>query len=325
MTDVIKTTTLGHDVDAYLSHWRALGRRYRQEEWLLGVVMRDLAALGYADLTAQSYALWFETRKDRHPNTRRKWAQLLRHFCRFRRRLWPDCFVPEPDQACKRRPYVVPVIVGDTDIAKLLTIADRLKPAPGSPLRAATLRIAIVLLYTTGIRLGELRRLALSDLEDEGSILRIRASKFHKTRLVPVSPTTQTELADFVHRRANAGFSVAPFSALLAPNPGRRGGYSMPGLQHAIKNLFRLASVTDIDGRHPRIHDLRHSFAIQVLARGYRQDDDVQVLLPKLAMYMGHVSIESTAYYLQWREELGVLASERFAARYEDVISGRPS
>lgn len=325
MTDVIETTTLGHHVNAYLSHWRALGRLYRQEEWLLGALMRDLAAYGHADLTAQSYVLWFKARKDRHPNTRRKWAQLIRHFCLFRRRLSPDCFVPGPDQACKRRPYVTPVIVGDADIAKLLITADGLPPAPGTAIRAATMRVAIVLLYTTGIRLGELQRLALGDIEDDGSILRIRASKFHKTRLVPLSGTVQVELADFVRRRVNAGFSVAPSSMLLAPCASRSNGYSMSGLQRAINMLFRLASVTDRNGRHPRIHDLRHSFAVQVLARAYRQGDDVQVMLPKLAMYMGHVSIESTAYYLQWQEELSVLASERFAARFEDVISGRPS
>lgn len=322
MTNLMNNPTLGHHVDTYLAHWRALGRRYRQEEWLLRVVMRDLAALGHADLTAQSYALWLETKRDRHANTRRKWAQMLRHFCLFRRRLSPDCFVPERDQACKRRPYVTPVIVGNDDIAKLLAVADRLRPAPRAPLRAATMRIAIVLLYTTGIRLGELLRLALGDLEESGSVLRIRVSKFHKTRLVPLSATTQAEMAEFVHHRANAGFAVAPSTALIAPHPSRA-GYSMSGLQHAINKLFMLSSVTDRSGRHPRIHDLRHSFAIQVLRRAYRQGDDVQVLLPKLAMYMGHVSIESTAYYLKWQEELAFLASERFAAGFADVISGR--
>ncbi|WP_029063643.1 tyrosine-type recombinase/integrase [Labrenzia sp. DG1229] len=325
MSQAFETTKLGHHVDAYLAHWRALGRRYRQEEWLLRAVTRDLAALGHDDLTAQSHDLWLELKKDRHPNSRRKWAQRLRHFCLFRRRLSPECFVPGPEQACKRRPHVTPIIVGDDEVAKLLLTADRLTPAPGSPLRAATMRIATVLLYTTGIRLGELQRLRLSDVEDDGSILRIRASKFQKTRLVPLSLTAQAELADFMVLRTSAGFAIVPSTALLAPHPGRSNGYSISGLQSAITALFRNASVNDGNGRCPRIHDLRHSFAIQVLTRAYREGDDVQVLLPKLAMYMGHVSIESTAYYLQWREELGILASERFATRFADVISGRPS
>ena len=205
----------------------------------------------------------------------------------------------------------------------LLMTADRLTPAPGSPLRAATMRIAIVLLYTTGIRIGELQRLMLGDVEDDGALLRIRELKFQKTRLVPLSASTQQELAAYRCRRASAGFATTASSSLLTPHPGRSGGYSIRGLQGAITALLRTASITDRNGRRPRVHDLRHSFAIQVLTRAYRQGEDVQVLLPKLAMYMGHVSIESTAYYLQWREELGVLASERFAARFADVISGR--
>lgn len=251
MTDIIESTTFSRHVCAYLAHWRALGRRYRQEEWLLGALMRDLATFGHDDLTAQSYALWFEAKKDRHPNTRRKWAQLLRHFCLFRRRLSPDCFVPGPEQACNRRPYVTPVILGDDDVANLLRVADRLTPAPGSPLRAAMMRIAIVLLYTTGIRIGELQRLTLGDIEDDGALLRIRESKFQKTRFVPLSQSAQEELADFLHRRATKGFSIATSSGLLMPRPGRSIGYSIPGLQAAIKALFNAASIADRNGRRP--------------------------------------------------------------------------
>jgi integrase/recombinase XerD len=103
-------------VPAYLAHWRALGRQYRQEAWLLQTLLRELPALGHDDLNAQSFALWFEVRKNRHPNSRRKWAQLIRHFCVFRRHAEPDCFVPDPEQVCRRQPYVVPVIVNESTL-----------------------------------------------------------------------------------------------------------------------------------------------------------------------------------------------------------------
>ena len=67
-------------VGAYLAHWRALGRRYRHEQWLLETLLRELPALGHDDLTADSFQCWFDGRKNHHPNSRRKWAQLLRHF-----------------------------------------------------------------------------------------------------------------------------------------------------------------------------------------------------------------------------------------------------
>ena len=111
-------------------------------------------------------------------------------------------------------------------------------------------------------------------------------------------------------------------TALLCTLLAYKAGYSIPGLQGGINALFRAALIVDFRGRFPRVHDLRHSFAVQVLARSYRRGDDVQAVLPKLSMYMGHVSIESTAYYLQWTEELGALASERFAHQFAHVIAG---
>ncbi|MEO6563086.1 MAG: tyrosine-type recombinase/integrase [Nitrosospira sp.] len=229
--------------------------------------------------------------------------------------------MPGPELMCRRQPYVTPVIVNDQQIARLLATADHLKPSPNSPLRPAAMRLAIVLLYTTGMRLGELQRLALGDVEDEGAVLRIRESKFKKTRLLPLSISTQSEVRRYLERRANAGFNLRPQASLLCTRR-QKDAYSIPGLQGGITSLFRMASISDANGRLPRIHDLRHSFAIQVLARSYRRGEDVQVLLPKLAMYMGHVSIESTAYYLQWTEELAALASERFAHRFGHVVEG---
>ncbi|MEG0207235.1 MAG: tyrosine-type recombinase/integrase [Hafnia sp.] len=326
MNEINNSPRLLQHIEDYLRHWRTLGRRYRQEEWLLRVVLRDLQALGYDELTFSTYTLWFESRSNRHPNSRRKWAQILRHFCIFRRRWDPECFLPGTEQVCNKRPYVTPVIVNGKDIVLLLQAADALKPGRRSPLRAAMMRIAIVLLYTTGIRLGELQRLLLSDIEteDNGTLLRIRESKFQKTRLVPLSATTQEELKNFLLFRASAGFSIAASSALLAAHPIKTEGYSIPGLQAGIMLLFRSVFNTDTGySRCPRIHDLRHSFAIQVLTQAYNRGEDVQVLLPKLSMYMGHVSIESTTYYLQWREEIGEFASKRFASLYADVISRR--
>jgi integrase/recombinase XerD len=323
MTAVVASSAFVDHVQAYLAHWRALGRKYRQEQWLLETLLRELPVFGHDDLNAQSFALWFDARKERNPNSRNKWAQRLRHFCLFRRRTDPDCFLPGPELVCRRQPYVTPVIVNDQQIARLLTTADHLEPSPNSLLRPAAMRVAIVLLYTTGMRLGELQRLALRDVEDDGAVLRIRESKFQKTRLLPLSDSTQGEVRRFLEQRTNAGFNRRPEDPLLCTRRRRKSAYSIPGLQCGITSLFRMASISDAKGRLPRIHDLRHSFAIQVLARSYRRGEDVQVLLPKLAMYMGHVSIESTAYYLQWAEELAALASERFAHRFGYVVAGR--
>jgi len=313
-------------VAEYLTHWRALGRRYRQEQWLLQKLLSELPTLGHDDLTAEGFQSWFDRRKHHHPNSRRKWAQLLRHFCVWRRRIEPNCFVPGPELICRAQPHVTPVILGDQHVARMLALADTFGPSPNSPLRPATMRLAVVLLYTTGLRLGELQRLILGDIEDGGSVLRVRESKFHKSRLLPLSNSTRAELVAYLVRRTGVGFGAQPTAPLLCTRARGRvqmRPYSISGLQHGLNSLLRGAARPASFARQPRVHDLRHSFAVQALARWYRQGADIQAQLPKLAMYMGHVSIESTAYYLRWTEEIAALASDRFAQHFEATIGGR--
>jgi integrase/recombinase XerD len=313
------SAALAEHVVAYLDHWRSLGRRYRQEDWLLRTLMRELPALGYDDLTEDSVCAWFHGRRHLHANTRRKWAQLLRHFCVFRQRADAGCYVPAAEHACRARPHVAPVILGDPEVARMLAAANALEPSPNSPLRPATMRMAVVLLYTTGLRLGELLRLTLGDVEDGGAVLRVRASKFHKSRLLPLSASARDELLRYLACRAEAGFDIRPAAPLLCTRARRpTSSYSSSGLRHGLKLLLHGAT-----SRPARVHDLRHSFAVQALARWYRQGADVQAQLPKLAMYMGHVSIESTAYYLRWTDDIAALASQRFGQCFASAIGGR--
>jgi integrase len=98
--------------------------------------------------------------------------------------------------------------------------------------------------------------------------------------------------------------------------------YTGTGLSRGLQLLIRSAEVQGTDGRRPRVHDFRHSFAVQALLRWYRQGADVQSNLPKLAIYMGHVSIVSTAYYLKWMPDIAAAASDRFETRFGHLIRG---
>jgi len=89
----------------------------------------------------------------------------------------------------------------------------------------------------------------------------------------------------------------------------------------AVNRLFVAANVRDGEGRQPRVHDLRHSFAVQALIRWYQEGADVQSHLPRLAMFMGHVSIVSTAHYLHFVPTTRELASTRFEAAFGDVLA----
>jgi integrase/recombinase XerD len=198
-------------------------------------------------------------------------------------------------------------------------------PRANSPIRAQVARLAIVLLYTAGLRRGELLRLTLGDVDREHGTLRIRESKFHKSRTVPLSASARTELDAYLRQRHAPRLSDAPSAPLLCNTNGGQRAYTGTGISEPIKQLYDVAGVRGRDGRRPRIHDFRHSFAVQALLRWYREGADVQSKLPHLAMYMGHVSIVSTAYYLKLVPEVAEMASARFEAHYGHLISGGPT
>jgi len=251
---------------------------------------------------------------------RRNRQRIVRNWCLYRQRDEPACFVPDPNRFPRPHPHQAPVIVSPEQIARMLAAADAVQPTADSSLRPWILRLATVLLYSAGLRRGELLRLQLGDVNSRDAVLRIRQSKFHKSRWVPLSRDAGDELRRYLQQRQRRWGLPAPGDALLCHGTRRCSGYTGTGLSRGLHELMNAVDVHGWDGRRPRIHDLRHSFAIECLLRWYREGADVQSQLPKLAMYMGHVSIASTAYYLRWIPELARAASDRFEASFGDLV-----
>ena len=146
----------------------------------------------------------------------------------------------------------------------------------------------------------------------------IRASKFHKSRLLPLSADAVREIDQVLAIRRQQRFPVGADSPLLW-HCAR--SYTGEGIGFTMRTLFRKAGIRTSTGDLPRTHDFRHAFALAALLRWYRAGVDVQTKLPSLATYMGHVSIASTAYYLQFVEPLAAAASERFAKHCGALIT----
>lgn len=182
--------------------------------------------------------------------------------------------------------------------------------------------MAVVLLYTTGLRSGELLRLTRADYNPLEQTLTIQPSKFHKMRILPLPGDVALEVETFLEKSKSIYPRLCENSPLIFSS--FRGGraYSSRQLKRNIHILFNLAGVRKSDGKFPRNHDFRHNFAINAILRWYRNGVNVQAKLPFLAAYMGHVSIDSTYYYLRFIEPLASLASSEFAAYYGDLIQG---
>jgi integrase len=311
------SSSLGPAIADYLALKRALGRGCQAEAWVLSVLDRFLGQEGF--LTEASFKSWCLSMASTSPNTRRSRMYIVRSLCLHIQRRDPGCFIPDSNLFPRLQQPGRPYIFSEGDILKLLKVASVLKPMPTSPLNAETHRIAIVLLYTAGLRRGELVRLTLSDFDPVERTLLIRASKFHKSRMVALSSDAARELEVYLvaRRRISHG---AEDPLLIWTSRGVH-GRSGSGLGRALQRLFYRTCIRAQNGRVPRVHDLRHTHAVHALLRWYRDGVDVQTRLPSLATSMGHVSPVSTAHYLALLEPFAQAASERFADHVAAILS----
>ena len=194
---------------------------------------------------------------------------------------------------------------------RLLAAAAGLPP-PNS-LRPHTYRTLLGLLYSTGIRIGEALALNLEDFHREEQNLYVAAGKFRKARWVSLSGTASEALGQYVEKRQPLG-PGEPAAPLFLDCRGRR--LCHPTVYDAFRRLLSQCGIPHHRDTGPRIHDLRHTFAVHRLLAWYRDGQDVNARLPWLATYLGHVDIRSTQVYLHATAELLEQVDERFHRHY---------
>ncbi len=310
----------------YVDLKRALGRRFDFPARTLQSLDRFLCdqSAKYPDLNAAAFQAWCHTYEHAVSGVRRVRMLDVRRFCLYRRRTEPQCFVPDPRSFPPYHQGLKPYIFSEDEVARLLRAASGLKRNPLSPLRPEVIRLAIILLFTTGIRRGELLGLTLGDYDRRESTLHIRETKFHKSRLLPINSGIAEEIDRCLRDRARRKLPVSANAALIWNASGGGRAYCGTSLQRALRPLLQQCSILTAQGRLPRIHDFRHSFAVNALVRWYRAGADVGAKLPLLATYLGHGLVVSTHYYLHLIEPLRAAASEQFASHYGQLVSPLP-
>lgn len=244
-----------------------------------------------------------------HPRTQQNRFSVLRQFCRYLRQLdsrsyGPDQRLPTPAQT-SRTAY----IFTHEQLCNLLKAARQLRPIPA--LQQPVYGTLFGLLYTTGLRIGEALALNLEDFDHHHALLHIREGKFRKARDLPLSSSTAHALHTYLHRRL-ATPPQHPRAPLFLNQRLRRLRYST--VQDTFKIVLRRAGLPHTTNVElPRLHDLRHTFAIHRLLAWYQEGKDLNAYLPALATYLGHVNVSSTQVYLEPTPELLHQAGDRFA------------
>lgn len=297
-------------VEAYIDYKRSLGMRFASNAAVLRSFCHAMGDIAVEAVRPESVLAFIA---GTGPVTTR-WGLkfcILRGFYRYAIERGVVSMAPLPTHVPKLPPPLTPYIYSADELNRLVAATDTLQ-TPQSPLRALNMRTLLLLLYGTGVRIGEALSLTLQDVDLAGCLLTVRDTKFFKTRLVPIGPRLTKVLMDYLSRRRQFPLPGGEASGFFATRTGLHLEY------RRVNQLFcRLRQVAEIrrepSARYqPRIHDIRHTAAVHRVIAWYRAGADVQRLLPQLATYLGHVDIRSTQRYLSITPELLNEASLRF-------------
>jgi integrase/recombinase XerD len=315
--------TLRENINDYLAVRRAMGFKVEG----LGKLLLSFAAFCEARGAARvqtDLAVEWATATIKVPVSDALFARRMdavRIFARYQHALDPATQIPAESICSRRYRPREPNVFSEAEVLALLAAADTL--APG--FRAVTWRTMIGLLAATGMRPGEACRLVVSDIGLASGVVQVLDTKFGKSRLVFIHPTTATVVGHYLQVRQDwAGTTARACPAVFVSS--RRQAISPDRLGVTFTQIVAAAGITTEPGhRPPRLHDLRHTFAVTTMLDWYRDGYDVQARLPLLSTWLGHVDPASTYWYLHAVPELLAHAARRLETRPDPAATGTAS
>ena len=304
---------LADEIQNFINLRRLSGTDYQSQAQLLGYFDRFLfeQQISGPPLTREITDHYLLGLSHLAPRSRSNRFCVVRQLCQYLARNDPRGYVPEPLRFIPSQGAHPPYIYSPSEIQALLVAASKLPPA--NALRPHTYRTLLGLLYSTGIRIGEALALNREDFQEAEQRLYIAQGKFRKARWVPLSASTSRALQHYLHKRSQMG-PCSRDSPLLINQRSRP--LTPCTVNHTFRYLLRQCGISHSKLTGPRIHDLRHTFAVERLLAWYRDGQDVNARLPWLATYMGHVDVHSTQVYLQATPELIAQVDRRFYNHY---------
>ena len=300
--------TLSACINEYVRHRRSLGVQFHGEQVRLSAFAKSVGDVSLPDITSEAVRRYLD---GKGPVTQAWFARFhtVTGFYRFAiRRQYLD-HSPLPPRMPKAPAEFIPYIYSEHDMRALLDAVDA-RHEDDWLVRPQTVRTLLLLLYGTGLRISEALALKTSDVDLAKAVLTIRDTKFYKSRLVAIGADVLGVLRRY---RDQQGRKVcareAPF---LSDHQGR------PILRQTAELIFkRVREQAGLERPscrtfRPRLHDFRHTFAMNRLVSWYREGKNVQRLLPHLSTYLGHRSVKETQRYLNMTADLTMEAGLRF-------------
>ena len=299
-------SALGDHLEDYLRLRRGLGFQMDQQASYLSRFLAFLAARDAATVTAELALEWARSPEKVKAITVGYRLSAVRGFARYLHAIDPVHEIPASGLVAADRHRPAPHIYTADQIAALLYMAGRLRPA----LRGLTLRALLGFVAATGMRLGETMALSHGDVDLAAGVVTVRHAKFDRVRLVPLHASVTDELGVYANERDR-----------LCPSPScNRFFVSTTGraLQRRDVDVVFAELTAKIglrtDTVQPRVHDLRHTFAVRTLIDAHQRGADINAVLPVLSTYLGHVEPANTYWYLEAVPELMQLAAARLDA-----------
>jgi len=277
-----------------------------EAQWLLPDFVAYLDSRGLRTVTVQAALEWAQqSPSGRATSVGPRRMTAVRGFARYLSGIDADTRVPPLGLMPHRQRWRQPLIYTPADVDMVRDLA---RGSIVSPLRAATYDTLIGLLAASGLRIGEASKLDRSDLDWAQGVLLIRESKFGKSRLVPLHPSSMQALGDYAVLRDELQPRANELSFFVSL---KRKRLLCAVVQQTFRQLIDTAGIGVDAPSPPRLHDLRHTFAVRTLLGWYRAGEDVQAKMPSLSTYPGHREPACTYWYLSATPELLALAAAR--------------
>jgi integrase/recombinase XerD len=298
--------TLADAIAALVAQKRVVGYRYDTEARVLArfEAFCRIEFPGLGTVSQASVEAWVASarRREVRPATLQALAAPVRELARWLGHRGVHAYVL-PVGVLARPARYVPHIYTDQELAALFAQTDRCRYCSRVPFRHLVMPVLFRTIYACGLRLSEARLLRPGDVDIDAGVLQVRDAKGGKDRQVPVSEPLRVRLSDY-HAQL-VGCSAQVDLGLSWFFPGRNGlPLTLPNIDKNFRRFLWRARISHGGRGHgPRVHDLRHTFAVNNLRFWFAQGQDVGALLPILQTYMGHSSLRDTAYYLRLTAE----------------------